>query len=101
MLREFGLPGTVLTGSAASNFDGRSTLVEGDRFFIAETCEYKRNFLNFRPDYLVITSIEPDHLDYYRDYDDVLSAFVEYAAKLSVNGRLIYCADDPGSYNFV
>ncbi len=97
LLREFGLPGTVLTGSAASNFDGRSTLVEGDRFFIAETCEYKRNFLNFRPDYLVITSIEPDHLDYYRDYDDVLSAFVEYAAKLSVNGRLIYCADDPGA----
>ena len=97
LLKEFKLPGSVLTGSAAANFGGRSTLVMGDKYFIAETCEYRRHFLNFHPDYLVITSIEADHLDYYRDYNDVLSAFVEYAQRLSESGRLIYCADDPGA----
>ena len=53
--------------------------------------------MNFHPDYLIITSIEADHLDYYRDYEDVLSAFVEYGEKLSNGGRIIYCADDAGA----
>ena len=97
LMKEFDFPGTVLTGSAAANFDGRSTWGRGNKYFIAETCEYRRNFLNFSPDYLLITSIEPDHLDYYRDYIDILSAFTEYGERLSEGGRLIYCADDSGA----
>ena len=97
VFKQFELPFSVLTGSAAANFGGRSTLVRGDEIFIAETCEYRRNFLNFDPDYLIITSIEADHLDYYADFDDVLSAFVEYGEKLSNGGTLIYCADDDGA----
>ena len=96
---EFDLPFSVLTGSAAANFGGRSTLVRGAKYFIAETCEYKRNFLNYHPDYLILTSIEADHLDYYRDLDDITSAFVEYACRLPENGKLIYCADEPGAVN--
>ncbi|MBI9105892.1 MAG: UDP-N-acetylmuramate--L-alanine ligase [Spirochaetales bacterium] len=97
LIKEVGLAASVLTGSAAANFNGRSTMVLGDKYFVAETCEYKRNFLNFSPDYMIITSIEADHLDYYKDFDDVLSAFVEYAGRLSEGGRLIYCADDAGT----
>ena len=69
----------------------------GNKGLIAETCEYRRHFLNVSPRWLVVTSIEPDHLDYYRDYDDILDAFTEYAMKLPKNGCLIYCADDPGA----
>lgn len=101
VFNEFELPFSVLTGSAASNFGGRSTLVKGDKYFIAETCEYKRNFLNFYPDYLVITSIEADHLDYYRDVEDITSAFVEYACRLPEKGRLFYCVDDAGTLRAV
>ncbi len=97
ILNALELPASILTGSAAANFGGRSTLVKGNDYFVAETCEYKRNFLNFSPQWLVITSVEPDHLDYYRDYDDILSAFVEYGMKLSNGGALIYCADDAGA----
>ena len=97
IMKEFELPGSVLTGSAAANFNGRSTLVYGSKYFIAETCEYKRHFLNFHPDYLVITSIEADHLDYYHDYADILSAFIEYAERLPENGTVIYCSDDAGA----
>ena len=97
IMKEFDLPGSVLTGSSAANFGGRSTWVNGSSYFIAETCEYKRHFLNFHPDYLVITSIEADHLDYYRDYEDVLSAFIEYADRLPKAGTVIYCADDEGA----
>lgn len=92
-----GLPATILAGSAVSSFGGRSTLIRGDRFFIAETCEYRRNFLAFSPRRIVLTSVEPDHQDFYPTYGDILAAFVEYALLLPPGGELIHCADDPGS----
>jgi UDP-N-acetylmuramate--alanine ligase len=92
-----GLPATVLAGSAVASFGGRSTLRLGDRFFIAETCEYRRHFLSFRPRRVVLTSVEPDHQDYYPTYADILSAFVEYLRLLPPGGELIYCADDAGA----
>lgn len=91
------LPGTVLAGSALADLGGRATLSAGGAFFIAETCEYRRNFLHFRPSVLVVTNIEADHLDYFADRDDVQSAFAEYAQRLPDRGELIYCADDPGA----
>ena len=97
LLKEMNLPVSVLAGSAISNFDGKSTFVSGTDYFIAETCEYKRHFLSFFPNIMIITSIEPDHLDYFKDYDDILSAFLSYAEKLPEDGTLIYCKDDVGA----
>ncbi len=97
ILKEMRLPVSVLAGSAISNFDGKSTFVSGTNYFVAETCEYKRHFLSFSPDILVVTSIEPDHLDYFRDYNDIFSAFSSYAEKVPPGGILIYCQDDPGA----
>jgi len=97
ILKEWGFPATVLVGAEVPAFGGRSTLVQGDRFLVAETCEYRRHFLNFRPARIVITSIEPDHLDYFRDLEDMLSAFTSYGISLPPRGALIYCQDDPGA----
>ncbi|MCL2793320.1 MAG: UDP-N-acetylmuramate--L-alanine ligase, partial [Spirochaetaceae bacterium] len=97
LLKEMGLPVSVLAGSAISNFDGRSTFVSGTDYFIAETCEYKRHFLSFFPNIIIVTSIEPDHLDYFKDYNDIFSAFLSYAEKLPEKGVLIYCKDDKGA----
>lgn len=97
ILKAWCFPATVLVGAEVPDFGGRSTLVQGARYFVAETCEYRRHFLNFRPARIVMTSIEPDHLDYFRDLDDVLDAFVSYGLRLVEGGTLIYCADDPGA----
>lgn len=97
ILKEWGLPATVLVGTEVPGFGGRSTLVQGDRYLVAETCEYRRHFLNFRPERIVITSVEPDHLDYFRDLDDILDAFVSYGRSLPYRGRVVYCADDAGA----
>ncbi|MFW6288636.1 MAG: UDP-N-acetylmuramate--L-alanine ligase [Spirochaetota bacterium] len=97
MVDELGLEGTVLAGSALPNLGGRATLVRGDSFFIAETCEYRRNFLSFSPRAILITSVEPDHLDYFTDGADIEAAFVEYGSRLGRGGTLVYCADDPGA----
>ena len=96
-LRGLELPATVLAGSEVAAFGGRSTLVLGARYLVAETCEYRRHFLNFRPRRVVITNVEADHLDYFRDEADVRAAFVEYASSLPPDGVLIHNADDPGA----
>ncbi len=97
LLKGLDLSATVLVGSGVSNFSGSSVFVSGNGCFVAETCEYKRHFLQFNPDVVVITNIEEDHLDYFMDIDDIYDAFVSYGQKLPERGTLIYCADDPGA----
>ncbi|NOZ43679.1 MAG: hypothetical protein GXP45_00635 [bacterium] len=50
--------------------------------FLLEACEYQRHFLSLDLDDAILTSLECDHLDYYKDKDDYLSAFVELVRKL-------------------
>jgi UDP-N-acetylmuramate--alanine ligase len=97
MLKEAHVPVLVLAGSAVSNFGGGSTLDLGRRFFVAETCEYRRHFIHFKPRRIIVTSVEMDHQDYFKDEADIRSAFVEYGSNLAEGGELIYCADDPGA----
>jgi UDP-N-acetylmuramate--alanine ligase len=97
LLKGLNMPASVLVGSGVSSFGGRSTWHGGDTYFVAETCEYERHFLDFHPCRIVLTSVEPDHLDYFTGYLDILSAFMEYIDLLPEGGELIYCADDPGA----
>lgn len=97
LLKHVSFPVSVLVGSAVANLDYQSTLVKGDSYFIAETCEYRKHFLSYSPRTILVTNIEPDHLDYFSGYEAVFNAFVEYASLLPEGGFLIYCADDPGA----
>jgi UDP-N-acetylmuramate--alanine ligase len=97
LIRGAGLPAQVLVGSAVKGFNDRSTLNLGNKYFIAETCEYRRHFLSFHPRRIVLTSVESDHQDYYPTYESIRDAFVEYCRLLPPDGELIYCADDPGA----
>ena len=97
LMRGAGLPVQVLAGSAVRGFGNRSTLNLGDTYFVAETDEYRRHFLSFAPNRIVLTSAEADHQDYYPDYASIREAFLEYLCKLPRGGELIYCADDRGA----
>ena len=55
--------------------DGRGKGVEGSRFFVYEADEYRRHFLAYHPDYQIMTNIDFDHPDYFKDQDDYTSAF--------------------------
>jgi UDP-N-acetylmuramate--alanine ligase len=94
IIAALGLPATTLAGSA---FGGRSTRIGGERYFIAETCEYRRHFLHFSPRRIVLTSIEADHQDFFPTFNDIFSAFMDYLRRLPIGGILIYCADDSGA----
>ena len=73
-----GLDPTVVIGSLLKN--ARSNFIGGaGKYLIAEACEYKRSFLNLSPSVLVVTNIDNDHMDYYKDIADIQSAFAELA----------------------
>ncbi|OQB72020.1 MAG: UDP-N-acetylmuramate--L-alanine ligase [candidate division TA06 bacterium ADurb.Bin131] len=62
---------------------------------VVEACEYKRSFLNLEPEIGVITAIEEDHLDYYRDIKDIQDAFENFSERIMPGGTLIGMSDDP------
>ena len=96
MLITGGLSPTVIVGSLLSRPDGKPTnFISGlDDWLVVEACEYRRSFLNLKPDVLAITNIEEDHLDYYRDLADIQSAFRELALKVPRTGTIVYSSQD-------
>ncbi|MEK7176477.1 MAG: UDP-N-acetylmuramate--L-alanine ligase [Patescibacteria group bacterium] len=82
---------TVVVGSLIKDETGRRTNFIGgkSKYFVVEACEYKRSFLNINPKVVVITNIDADHLDYYKDIDGVIKGFSEFAAKVSKSGYIV------------
>ena len=102
ILKEIDLPSQVLAGSVINSFGGTCTYTspaagDGKSIFVAETCEYQRHFMSFCPQKIILTSVEPDHEDYYPTYEDIRQAFIDYVCKLPEGGEVIYCADDKGA----
>lgn len=97
ILKGIDLNASALAGSIISGFGNRCTMINGDKYFIAETCEYQRHFMDFHPRKILLTSIESDHQDCFPTYESILSAFMQYIDLLPQFGELIYCADDPGA----
>ncbi len=74
ILIDAGLDPTVLVGSFVQKFNSNFRKGAGE-YFVVEADEYNRHFLSLRPCITVITNIEADHLDYYKDLADVQNAF--------------------------
>ncbi len=96
ILNDNGKNPTVIVGSLIKNKDGtRSNFIKGEgKYFVVEACEYRRSFLNINPNILVITNIDKDHLDYYKDIDDIKNAFTEMVMKVPSDGYIICNPDD-------
>ena len=73
--------------------DGTGFSNKENETFILEACEYKRHFLNYTPQYAIITNIDLDHVDYYKDIDDVIDAYNTYAN--NAEKMVIACGNDP------
>ncbi|MDD5152895.1 MAG: UDP-N-acetylmuramate--L-alanine ligase [Candidatus Pacebacteria bacterium] len=84
---------TVIVGSLLQKSGSNFVKGESD-LFVVEACEYKRSFLNLSPTILVITNIDNDHLDYYKDIDDIISAFHEIAMKVPKTGFIVADANN-------
>lgn len=85
----------VLNSIVGANYligDGTGYANKDNEYFILESCEYKRHFLEYHPYYSIITNIDLDHVDYYKDIDDVIDAYREFAN--NTENLVIACGDD-------
>jgi UDP-N-acetylmuramate--alanine ligase len=90
-----GLMSHVIDGYKPTSFligDGTGAGHSDASYFVMEACEYRRHFLAYHPDYAVMTNIDFDHPDYFKNLEDVYSAFQELA--LQVKKAIIACGDD-------
>ena len=93
VVAEGGFDPTIIVGGKVASFGSNAVAGEGDIILI-EADEYDRTFLRLTPSLAVITNIEADHLDIYKDLDDIKDAFVEYANSVPFFGAAILCLDD-------
>jgi UDP-N-acetylmuramate--alanine ligase len=95
VLTEAGLDPTIVVGGRVRILGTNARLGRGD-FLVAEADEYDRSFLELTPDVAVITNVEADHLDCYRDLDEIVDAFVQFANRVPFYGAVVACLDDLG-----
>ncbi len=94
VLEDAGLDPTAIIGSLRSK-TGSNFRAGKSKYAVVEACEYKRDFLHLEPDILVITNIELDHVDYYKDLADVQDAFHSLAKKVPAEGFIITDTSHP------
>ncbi len=92
-LVEAGLDPTVVLGGDAPHAPGGARTGRS-RLFVVEACEYRRSFHALWPRMAIVTNIEADHLDYYRDLEEIATAFRTFCAHVPADGDLIVCAED-------
>lgn len=83
---------TVTVGGILHSIGG-NIRVGGSEIFLTEACEYTNSFLSFNPTMEVILNVEADHLDFFKDIDDIRHSFQLFAGKLSEEGLLIINSD--------
>ena len=72
---------------------GGNIRVGGLEMFVTEACEYTNSFLSFFPTMEIILNIEADHLDFFKDIDDIRNSFRRFAELLPEDGILIINSD--------
>jgi UDP-N-acetylmuramate--alanine ligase len=94
ILEAAGYDPTVLVGTLVPGFKDGNLRIGKGRFFVVEGCEYKANMLHMDPEMVVLTNIEEDHLDFYRDLDHIKETFQQFIDKLQGKGLAIWNQDN-------
>ncbi len=79
---------TISIGGILKSIDG-NIRVGNSEVFLTEACEYTNSFLNFYPKYAVILNIEEDHLDFFKDLEDIRNSFRRFAENVPADGTVI------------
>lgn len=79
ILIEAGLDPTVIVGTKVKEFGNSNLRVGNSKYLIIEACEYEDSFLNYNPDIGIILNIEKDHLDYFKNIENIKRSFNQFA----------------------
>ena len=95
VLMEGGVDPTVIVGGRLHGLAGSNARLGKGEFIVVEADEFDRSFLSITPTIAVLTTLETDHLDCYRDLEDIKSAFIQFAGKVPFYGFVVLCLDEP------
>lgn len=93
VMRRLGFEPTVVIGAQVDNLEGGATAGQG-HLVVAEADESDGSFLFLRPTYSVITNIDLEHLDYYKNIEAIKEAYFQFMERTKGEGKLFYCGDD-------
>lgn len=100
-LTEAGLDPTIIVGGKLSGLGGTNARLGKGEFIVVEADEFDRTFLKLTPAIAAITTLESEHLDTYKDLDDIKAAFVEFANKVPFYGFVTLCLDEPALQDII
>lgn len=92
ILLEANLDPTISVGGILDNIQGNIRIGKSEHF-ITEACEYTNSFLKFNPTKSVVLNVETDHLDFFKDLEDIRNSFRQFIDRLPENGLLIINGD--------
>jgi UDP-N-acetylmuramate--alanine ligase len=93
-LTEGGIDPTIIVGGKLSGLGGTNARLGNGEFIVVEADEFDRTFLRLTPTIAAITTLESEHLDTYKDLDDIKTAFIEFANKVPFYGFVVLCLDE-------
>lgn len=96
VMLEAGFDPTVIVGGKLSGLGGTNARLGYGDFIVVEADEFDRSFLQLSPVIASITTLEKEHLDIYKDLDDIKQAFIEFANKVPFYGFVVLCLDEEG-----
>ncbi|HUU12445.1 MAG TPA: UDP-N-acetylmuramate--L-alanine ligase, partial [Terriglobia bacterium] len=99
MLAQAGLDPTAVIGGRLDVFGSSARLGKGE-LMVVEADESDRSFLYLLPSIAVVTNIDREHLDHYRDLEEITAAFVSFMNKVPFYGAVIACTDAPWGDHF-
>ena len=94
VLEKAGLDPTVIIGTKIKEFGDSNCRVGNSKYLLIEADEHFASFLNYWPNIIALTNIEADHLDFYKNLNNLLKTFKEYTSHLDKEGILIINEDD-------
>ncbi len=100
ILDKAGYDPTIVVGGLLNTIGSNARLGKGD-YIVLEADESDRSFLLLSPTIAVVTNIEPDHLDNYRDLEDIQDAFLSFVNKVPFYGAAVLCLDEPAVQSLI
>ena len=95
VLQKGGIDPTLIVGGKVRSLKTNAKLGRSD-YMVVEADEFDRSFLKLVPNIAIITNIESDHLDCYKDLDEIKRTFLQFANSVPFYGLIIYCLDEKG-----
>ncbi|KUO60901.1 UDP-N-acetylmuramate--alanine ligase [bacterium BRH_c32] len=101
VLTEAGIDPTIIVGGILNSLGGSNARLGVGDYIVVEADEFDRTFLKLTPTIAALTTLEKEHLDTYKDLDDIKGAFVEFANKVPFYGFVILCLDEPALQDII